>query len=225
MTTIHIDFHEGSSTAPTPWSYNSFTSVGVGTLSADLKDDSNVSTGYSLSVINAFTAASGVASSATSGAGGWPDTVFDYYFAVGGGETPAKLRLGNLTDGSSYTIEAAGHQGVHASRDTNITVGGTTTLYDQTGTSTPSAPISFSGTVSGTSLDIDAALVDTFGYLNGLKITITPPPSYTITSIDGDNDVQVGQPSAIITTSGIDAASVTQSVTLGGETLTINSWG
>lgn len=48
--------------------------------------------------------------------------------------------------------------------------------------------------------------------------------SATITDIDGDNNVQVGQTGAIITTTGIDAASVTQSVTLGGETLTITNW-
>lgn len=48
--------------------------------------------------------------------------------------------------------------------------------------------------------------------------------AYTITSIDGDNDVQAGQSNVSIVTSGIDPASVTQAVTLGGETLTINSW-
>jgi hypothetical protein len=46
----------------------------------------------------------------------------------------------------------------------------------------------------------------------------------TITDIDSDNDVQVGQTGAIITTTGIDAASVTQAVTLGGESLTITNW-
>lgn len=49
-------------------------------------------------------------------------------------------------------------------------------------------------------------------------------PAYSITDIDGDNNVQAGQNGAVITTVGIDPASVTQAVTLGGEALTITDW-
>jgi hypothetical protein len=52
----------------------------------------------------------------------------------------------------------------------------------------------------------------------------TSASSASITNIDSDNNVQVGQTGAVITTTGIDAASVTQAVTLGGESLTITNW-
>ena len=42
--------------------------------------------------------------------------------------------------------------------------------------------------------------------------------------IDGDNDVRAGQTGVIITTENISPSSTVQSVTLGGETLTITDW-
>lgn len=46
----------------------------------------------------------------------------------------------------------------------------------------------------------------------------------TITDIDGDDDVQVGQASVTIACAGLDSAPATQTVTLGGESLTITDW-
>lgn len=71
-------------------------------------------------------------------------------------------------------------------------------------------------------------VLDNPNYHEGVWIlddpTLTYTASATIVDIDGDNSVRAGQTGAVITTTGIDAASVTQSVTLGGETLTITGW-
>lgn len=45
-----------------------------------------------------------------------------------------------------------------------------------------------------------------------------------IINIDTDNDVQAGQTSVTINAAGLDASPATQTATLGGETLTVNSW-
>lgn len=227
MSIMSINFYTVTNTALAPWTYNAFSQsqLGAGTLSSDLLDDDNVSTGYTLSVINAFTAASGGVSTAGAGVGSFPNEVLDTYWYTGAAESPSKIRIGNLTDGDNYTIEAIGHQGTTADRDTDFTVNGTTSRYDNSGTATPNSTISFSGTVSGTTLDIDMALVSVFGYVNGYKITITPPPSRSITNIDGDNNVKAGQTNVTVTTVGMDASPTISTATLGGESLTVVSAG
>lgn len=180
VTVIYITFNKSVSDASTvPWSYNNiFPSVtSPGPIKADLKDDSDVDTSISLTSIIGVSGHAGGTTTATSGAGSWPEDVFDNsWFFGSSGETH---RLGNLNNGDSYTIETAGHT-TDSARDTNFTIG-STTLYDNAGTGVPNAPISFSGTVSGTTLDIDMALVSTFGYINGYKITITSAAGPTLT--------------------------------------------
>jgi len=174
MTVIYVNLNNnaGSSHPSNPWAYNDvYPAVTVaGSIVPDLLDDTGTTTGISLTAVNGVTGAISSTTVATSGAGGWPEEVFEgaWYFGASG-ETH---QLGGLTNGDSYTIEAAGHAS-NAARDTNFTIG-STTLYDNAGTGIPAAPISFSGTVSGTTLDIDLARVNTFGYVNGYKIIITP---------------------------------------------------
>ena len=189
MTVIYITFNKSAGDVATaPWSYNNLypgvTSPGV--IKADLKDDSDSLTGIGLSSVIGVTGSIGGTTTATSGAGSWPEDVFDnsWYFGAGG----EIHRLTNLTDGDSYIIEAAGHSS-NASRDTNFTVG-STTLYDNAGTGVPSPPLSFSGTVSGTTLDIDMARVSVFGYVNGYKITLTP--AVTAPTITGPDTTTEG---------------------------------
>lgn len=173
MATIPIQFYTTVNSASAPWTYNAFAgslATTTGQISSDLKDDTNTSTGYTLDIITAFTGASGGASTATSGVGNFPEEVLDVYWYTNGTST---LRLGNLTNGDTYTIECAGHQGAHAARDTDFTIGGTTERYDNSGTATPNSAVSIAGTVSGTTLDIDVDLVSVFGYVNGLYVTIT----------------------------------------------------
>jgi len=181
-TVIYINLNNSAATpAPSPWLDNDIypAVTTAATIKADLLDDGANTTGISLTAVTGVTGAVSSSIVATSGAGGWPKEVFQtgWYFGASG-ETHT---LGGLTNGDTYVIEVAGHAS-NASRDTNFTIGGTTTLYDNAGTGVPNAPISFSGTVSGTTLDIDMAMVSTFGYVNGYKITITPAASGPTTS-------------------------------------------
>lgn len=173
MANIPIQFYSGTNSATGIWTYNAFAgslATTTGQISADLLDDTNTSTGYTLDIITAFTGASGSSGNATSGTGNFPESSLDDYWYF---NTSPTLRIGGLTNGDSYTIECIGHIGNQATRDTDFTIGGTTERYDASGTSTPNAAVSISGTVSGTTLDIDVALVSTFGYVNGLYVTIT----------------------------------------------------
>jgi hypothetical protein len=181
---IAVNFYDSTDTSAAPFSYNSFagtSATSVNTLSSDLKNTSNVSTGYSLDVTAVFAGSGGSAATATSGTGNFTEAVCDYYWFQQ--TTTATLQLGSLVVGSTYTIECIGHRGGLGSRETDFTIDGTTTRYDNSGGSTPNAAVSFSGTLTGTTLDIDQDFTSTASYTNGLYITITEPStSVTITS-------------------------------------------
>jgi hypothetical protein len=162
--------------AAVPWSYNDiFPAVTTAvSIKSDLIDDSNASTGISLTALTGVSGSQKSTTVATDGAGGWPEEIFETnWFFGASGETH---QLGGLTNGDSITIEVAGHTS-NAARDTDFTVAGTTTRYDSAGTGVPNAPISFTDTISGTTHDIDMAIVSSFGYVNGYKIIITPATS------------------------------------------------
>ena len=224
MTVIYIQYsNNGGEGTSVPWSYNLLypAVTSPGTIKANLKDDSNVDTGISLTAINGVTNSTASLIWATSGAGGWPEAVFDgaWYFGAGG-ETH---RLGGLTNGDTYTIEVSGHSG-NAGRDADFTVGGTTTRYVQSGTSTPAVPVSFSGTVSGTTLDIDMAYVSSFAYINGLKITITPASGPTLTgpasTTEGSATVAAGTDLDTVTTFNLISGTFSIAQTIDSATAT-----
>jgi len=160
-------------------------------LTSDLLDDANASTGIGLAVTNAFTGAAGGVGNATAD-NVWPSEVFDYNWYTDG--SSGALQLSVLNSGDTYEIEIAGHA-TNAARDVDFTIGGDTTRYDSAGgPGVPNAPIVFSGTIVGSTLDITADMVSVFGYVNGFKIKITPAAvSPVITDIDGDDDVFDGQ--------------------------------
>lgn len=60
--------------------------------------------------------------------------------------------------------------------------------------------------------------------LNDIGWYQSPPPSRAIVNIDTDNDVYPGQTNVVITTIGLDATPATQTATIGGETVTVNTW-
>jgi len=176
-TAIFINLHDSVNTAPQPPWHNGFNILTVGELTADLVDEDNVGTGYSFDIVNvAFSGPAGGPGVATSGAGGWPDTVFDEYFFSSGSP---QFEFGGLNEGDTYELELAGHEGVNAARETDFTVTPAnegTTQYDNSGTSTPNAPITFTGTIGAAgTLNIAGALVDNFWHINGLKLTLTTP--------------------------------------------------
>ena len=171
-TVIYANFGETANTAPSPWTDNYFNSGegSLGTLKADLLDENSASTGIGLDVTAVFAGTSGDANRATSD-NVWPQQVFDFTWHTGG---TSSLQFTDIADGSTYSLDLAGHT-EEAARDADFTVNGTTLRYDSAGAPTPNAPINFSGTVSGTTLDIDVTLVSGLAYLNGFKLTLTPP--------------------------------------------------
>jgi len=178
MTVIYVNMSNtgtDSPTIPAPWSYNNYIATkgtSIQQVSADLKDENNAPTGLTLDTVNVFTGAIGSTGNASTGAGGWPVEVFRYSWYIGSAQSPSRLRIGGLTNGDTYRIEIAGHQGTQPTRETTFTVGAESGTYDNSGTATPNAPLILEGVVSGTDLDIDCQVVDTFSYLTGFKIEI-----------------------------------------------------
>lgn len=177
-TTIYVNMSNTGTDLPdipAPWSYNNYIAAkgtSVQQITADLKDSNNQSTNLTLDTVNIFTGAVGSAGNATAGVDDWPLEVFRYGWYAGATESPSKLRVGGLVDGDTFRIEIAGHQGTQATRDTTFDVGTQSGTYDNSGTSIPNAPLVLEGTVSGTTLDIDSTLVDSFAYLSGFKLEI-----------------------------------------------------
>lgn len=191
-TDIYINFESGGAAPTTPWSYNqpAFTS-GTGVLVADLVDSANQATGYGLEIVTAF-AANSNSDWADTDVGDWQEAVFDdVWYTTNGGSSSFKFT--GLPAGADYTLELAGHNG--NSRDTDFTVEGTTLEYNTSDTATPTAPVSFSGTVDPdgeivVSLERSAADGQFYGYVNGGKLSITEsvaPPAETTTVIIDHN--------------------------------------
>jgi len=222
MTKIYVNLYTTTNTAPSPWTNNAYGSgsVGVGVLTADLLDDTSSSTGVGLEVTNAFTGAAGSTGIATAD-NVWPKEVFDVAWYTDG--TDGTLRLTGLTNGDSYTVELAGHTS-NSSRDTNFTVGATTTLYDSAGTGVPNAPISFSGTVSGTTLDLTAELVSVFGYANGFTVELTGAAGPTLTgpasTTEGSATVAAGTDLDTVTTFSLISGTFSIAQTIDSATAT-----
>lgn len=132
----------------------------------------------------------------------------------------------NLTDNASFNSSGTGDL---VSKTLTFVGSGDYNLLDNT----TGANADVIGAGIGPSADANVPTLDAYGNTRSGATSdllpyeyalASPSPTYTITSIDGDNNVQAGQTNVSIVTSGIDPASVTQAVTLGGETLTINSW-
>lgn len=215
MTKAYVNLNAGNFPIGNPWSYNEFWGAGtydtVGTLSSDLLDDAGASTGWGLDVVTVFSTTAGSGGSADSGAGGWPEGAFYHYWAKA---TITTLRLTGLPVGNSYTIEVAGHAKV-AGISTDHTVEGVTKNYADSGTTTPTAPNVWAGTVpAGGNIDIDSLkVVGTVGVINGFTVEITAS-----SSIDTATDPTVDQVESEITTTGLTG---TASATLGGKALTL----
>lgn len=143
--------------------------------------------------------------------------------------TPTGTKTGDTTaSGTVSTDEGNGTLYYYASTNSSetaatIKASGSSQAVSVTG----SQAVSFTGLTASTTYYAhyvhDDAAANESNVVSSASFT-TDAPQPTITSIDGDNNVQAGQSNVSIVTSGIDPASVTQAVTLGGETLTINSW-
>jgi hypothetical protein len=79
-------------------------------------------------------------------------------------------------------------------------------------------------TASGTSTTVTFTQSGTQEWSMIVLVLREAGASRSITNIDGDDNVQAGQTNVTITTVGLDASPATQTATLGGESLTVNSW-
>jgi hypothetical protein len=217
---VSLSDNAGLGHVPVPWSYNEIgDSPGVGVKKADLIDDTNSVTGWQLEVTTTFTSAFGNVGTATTGAGDWTDDEpFDYHWYVT--TIAGQLQISGLTSGHDYTLEVAGHRSNNNSaRPTEYIVDSTAKDYLESGTSTPTAPTIFTGTVPGNGiLTIDVYEGSTssqgIGYIDGFTLE-TVGASFTVDTV---TDPTVDQVESEITTTGLTG---TASATLGGKALTL----
>jgi len=169
---IQVNLGSGANTVTGNWNYSN-TPTTIGTLVADLIDDTGAATGRTLTLDSAFTGASGTDATATSGAGGLPQEFFDYYWYDSADTAEISI---SATNGEAYTLTISGHQGSLAARNTDFFASGGpagATEYNNSGTATPTAPVTINGTVSGTSVTIRQDLQSSFAYINGFTIEFT----------------------------------------------------
>ena len=209
MTVIKCTFAQ-SVQAITGW--NQFIAPTVtGVLSSDLLDDTDTSTGVSLTLNTAFTAALYSSNISSSVIWGWEEEVWDtfWYSNVNG----PKLSFGGLTPGDSFTLYIAGatrSAGRNTTYDATNSDGPIT--YFASTTATPTEPVLLTGVVpAGGVVDISMTLASVYLYLTGFVLTVTPAAATdpTITDIDTDEDIYPGQTTVALTGTDLGATAGT----------------
>ena len=173
-----VKFTFGSSVA----TWNNYTGANVpsGTIIADLDDDGGSATGIGLSApIDAysFSGSDRVAADFHT----WPEAVWDGLAFESGGDMIFRLFGLAAYSGQSYTLKTAHFS--NSARDNDVTVGGTTLQYNSV-SGNPPAPLEFTGTVSGDTLDIEIGRVSgtTVAYFTAFTLELTAPTSETATT-------------------------------------------
>lgn len=196
-----------------------------------LRDSAGADSGVSLYFDAAFTEDTGSGLWADTSPNAWPVDLYEWAYYSNG--TP-QMRLTGLPVGATFTLKLAGHSN-NAGRDTNFTsldAGNSPQLYDNLASTTPTAPVSLTGTVPANGeVRFSGALVSTFWYINGFELEFVGGASGpTITDVDTDNDVTAGQTGVIVTCTGAGAAQGAGSITITSPsglttiTQTIDSW-
>jgi hypothetical protein len=185
MTTIYVEFSNTVSFAAAPWSYNLAeiaNGQAVGTILADLNDDTNTPTGITLSTVTAFDSAAASTGYATVD----NEWVKEAYWVTWLTATSGAIRLSGVTAGATYSIKLAGQQTNTPLRVSDYDVEGSTLTYTPSSDgATVANPVEFTGTVAGDGV-IDIVVTpssgSTQGLLSGMEITITPSTSETATT-------------------------------------------
>jgi hypothetical protein len=229
MTKIYVNFGgttSGNSDATGPWLANNdiFGIGAVGLVKADLLDNTDSATGVSLYIDNDPLTPTGVTNNVVDGVvlGDWTKEEIERYNSFDAAASPS-LRLTGLPANTAITFETMAYQKGQASRDTAFTVNGVTETYDNDAPDTaPNPPIVISSTTSSSGeLVVDLVATSIYGRITGFIIeyaSVVEPTGPSITNIDGDNAVQIGQNNVVIT--GTNIASAT-SVTISGKSLPI----
>ncbi len=195
MTTIYVEFSNTVSFAAAPWSYNLAeiaNGQAVGTILADLNDDTNAATGISLSTVTAFDSAAASTGYATVD----NEWVKEAYWVTWLTATSGAIRLSGIAAGSTYSIKLAGQQTNTPLRVSDYTVEGSTLVYTpSTNGAAVANPTEFTGTVAGDGvidITVSPSSGSTYGLLSGMEITITPSTSETANTGDIPLVIQAG---------------------------------
>lgn len=182
MTIISACFTSNSTGQAPPFSYNVFNNTqnnAIAQISSDLIDNTNASTGVTLDVTAVFPATSFFGAGATADSGDFPEYVLGGAWRTGNA-TSSQLTIGSLPVGASYTLQLIGHQN-DPDRDVLFTVEGSSQEYLVGAVSSPTAAVSFTGTVDGDGeliIDVEkTATGEFYGYINGFILEYTAGPT------------------------------------------------
>ena len=166
---VYVNLAAFASTVP---GFNNFSdATTLGTLSSNLTDEYGQASGLSLTLNAAFTGSSGSDATAVSGHYGFPEAFFDFYWYDSADAGSLTI---SATNGELFTVKIAGHT-TQAARDTNFSASNAASnpyLYDSSGTTTPTAPVTMTGTVGGGGITLTHALVSSFAYNSGFSIEL-----------------------------------------------------
>jgi hypothetical protein len=170
---INIAFGRGGLSSVSPeWSRNDSSELGgSGVIYSNLKNENGMPMGVGLSCSAAFSGQS--SSAAVAAAGGWPIDIFLRHAFLTSNLTRS-LTFSGLPANTDITLAIAGHRGTEPTRDLNFTWGGNAGTYDNSGTTTPTAPHSIVGTTNGVGvivLVIQTTTLANTAYLNGLSLS------------------------------------------------------
>lgn len=222
MTIVNINFDKAGSSAITGWN-----SLYGGTASnVALNDDQGSSSGLTLTKTGGTTSDFNNAGYADTAVDGIPVAVWDSFWFFSDVVADPVFTISGFSANEAVTLKIAGFKGNQA-WSTSFDVNGSSQTYVCTGGAipqTPPTPLTFNTTANGSGqIVVTATELSSYGYITFITLEYGAT-TYTITDIDGDNDVQAGQTGAIITTVGILANSTTQAVTLGNSPLTLTDW-
>ena len=195
---VTIGFTFGA--AVTAWNNVDGPAASMGTMVADLLDNTGAATGIALANTSASSVSVNNSDRSSADAWGWPDAVWDDVGFIAADDIAMQLSGLTAYSGYSYIIELAGFS--NSARDTDFSInGGTIQTYSST-VDPPPQPVSFSGTINADTLDILAAFVagNTNAYCTGFLLTLSATAS--ISDVNGGNPVVDGQSNVVVALSG-----------------------
>jgi hypothetical protein len=176
---IYINFNDGSASEPAqgaPWN-NMNATPNAGAAIANLKDDAAASTGFGISLVDAWTGANNVGPTTGNNSGVYPDNVMmSLYYDQSGAGSPRHVNITGLSSKGKYNvIFYAGRGGVSDNRITHYSVGSQSVQLNAASNTTQT--VSLSGLSPDASGKIQVVVTQdagaSFAYLNAMQIQYT----------------------------------------------------
>lgn len=217
MTIIRVNLHDNVNGRNNIATFNNVEgAIGTGVLVADCLDITGVATGVTLVRNGNFTAQGGASGIATvSPDADFPPEFFQgYHYANSTDVAGATLTHGNLPPGAAYTLKLAGHSS-NADRDTDFfATGGTPSpaFYDNIASTTPTTPVTITGTVPGNGeITISTALYTFYSFVNGWQLEYADGP--VIQTLRKSSAFDIETTLGTITTATLNSVNVFDHVT------------